>query len=231
VRRWRGGPRFEHFFVWWNFEVSTTDDIRGTAPRSSWRVIALGRKGITALAFGPVLVGVAACGSPHATPAQAATTLVTQGLKAQLSGDLATAASDYQQAIHLDGSSMVAHYDLGTVYDKQGNTMKAVAEYRATLVIAPNFSDALFNLAVDTTGSDPVGAAQLYFKVLSLQPTFAAAWLNVGFILQSEGKTGEARADWAKAAALDPSLAARVPSPAPSASGTVVTKASPSPKP
>jgi Flp pilus assembly protein TadD len=178
------------------------------------------------LAVWPLVIGIAACGAPPT-----ATSLVAQGLRAQLSGNVSAAESEYRQAITLDQNNMVAHYDLGTVYDKQGNIMKAVAEYRATLIIAPNFSDALFNLAVDTTGSDPAGAAQLYFKVLSLQPTFAAAWLNVGFILLSEGKTRAAEADWAKAAALDPSLAARVPSPAPSASGTVAAKASPSPKP
>jgi Tfp pilus assembly protein PilF len=179
-----------------------------------------------ALVLWPLVIGIAACGTPPT-----ATTLVAQGLRAQLSGNVLAAESEYQQAITLDRNNIVAHYDLGTVYDKQGNTMLAAAEYRATLVINPNFTDALFNLAVDTTGSDPAGAAQLYFKVLSSQPTFAAAWLNVGFILQSEGKVGEAKADWAKAAALDPSLAARVPRPAPSASASVATKPSPSPKP
>jgi tetratricopeptide (TPR) repeat protein len=156
-----------------------------------------------------LVAGGAACGSPPT-----ATTLVAQGLKAQLSGDLASAQDEYRQAIHLDANSMVAHYDLGTVYDHQGKTAQAVAEYRATLVIDPNFTDALFNLAVDTAGSDPASAELLYRKVLKLQPSFAAAWLNVGFILQSEGKKAEAAADWAKAAAMDPSLAKRIPVPA-----------------
>jgi Flp pilus assembly protein TadD len=53
--------------------------------------------------------------------------------------------------------------------------------------------------------------------VLALQPTFAAAWLNLGFILRSDGKLAEAKTDWAKAVALDASLASHVPTPAPSA--------------
>jgi tetratricopeptide (TPR) repeat protein len=190
-------------------------------------VIALGRKGITALALGPVLVGVAACGSPHATPAQAATTLVTQGLKAQLSGDLATAASDYQQAIHLDGSSMVAHYDLGTVYDQQRSSAQAVSEYQAALVIDPSFPDALFNLAVDTAGSNPESASILYSRVVSLQPSYAAAWLNLGFALMTQGDLVQAKADWAKAIALDPTLASRLPKATP----TPAASSSPSPSP
>jgi hypothetical protein len=54
--------------------------------------------------------------------------------------------------------------------------------------------------------------------VLTLQPSFAAAWLNLGFLLQAEDKTAEAKADWARAVALEPSLASRLPAkPAPTA--------------
>jgi tetratricopeptide (TPR) repeat protein len=186
----------------------------------------LARQSVGALAICSFAIGVAACGSPPT-----ATSLVAQGLRAQLSGNVSTAENEYEQAIKLDRNNVIAHYDLGTVYDKQGSTARAVGEYRAALVIDPTFADALFNLAVDTTSADPHEAAQLYLKVLSLQPTYAAAWLNVGFILRSEGKAGEARPDWAQAVVLDPSLAARVPTATQSNSGAVTTKPSPTPTP
>jgi tetratricopeptide (TPR) repeat protein len=169
--------------------------------------------------------GLAACGS-----ATTAASLVSQGLKAQLAGDESTAESTYQQAIKLDPNNAVAHYDLGTVYDRQGSRSLAAQEYTATLVIDPAFTDALFNLAVDTATSDPAGAEKLYLRVLTLQPSFAAAWLNVGFILLGEGKAAEARADWAKAVALDASLASHVPIPAPAATAST-SKTSTTPKP
>ncbi len=152
-------------------------------------------------------IALAACGTP-----QTATTLVTLGLKAQLAGDLTTAEDNYRQAIKLDTNNSVAHYDLGTIYDRHNNTSLAVGEYTAALVIDPTFTDALFNLAVDTAAADPSGAKALYLKVVSAQPSYAAAWLNLGFILQAEGDTSEARVDWSRAVVLDPSLATRIPS-------------------
>ncbi len=166
-------------------------------------------------------IGLAACGTPTT-----AASLVTQGLKAQLAGDESTAESTYQQAIRLDPNNAVAHYDLGTVYDRQGSRALAVTEYTKTLVIDPTFTDALFNLAVDTATSDPSGAQKLYQRVLAEDPGFAAAWLNVGFILRSEGKIAEARADWARAVALDASLKSHVP-----AASAGASKTSPTPKP
>jgi Tfp pilus assembly protein PilF len=176
---------------------------------------------LVAFALWPLaLIGLAACGLPppqQGTQAQRAATLVTQGLTAQLSNSLSVAENDYRQAIQLDPSDKFAHYDLGTIYDQQGNHTEAVQEYQTTLVIDPNFVNALFNLAVDTASSDPPSAEQLYRKVVSLQPSWAGAWLNLGFVLQSEGKGAEARVEWAKAVSLDPTLASRIPSTAPAA--------------
>jgi Tfp pilus assembly protein PilF len=151
---------------------------------------------------------LAACGTPPT-----ATTLVALGLKAQLAGDLTTAQNNYQQAIKLDANSAVAHYDLGTVYDRHGAASLAVGEYTAAVVIDPTFTDALYNLAVDTAATKPSSAQALYLKVVAEQPTFAAAWLNLGFILETEGNVIGARADWSRSVVLDPSLANRIPRP------------------
>jgi tetratricopeptide (TPR) repeat protein len=178
------------------------------------------RLNVGTLAASLLVIGVAACGTPVT-----ATGLVSQGLKAQLAGDTSTAESTYQQAIKLDPNNAVAHYDLGTVYDRMGDKAQAVTQYTAALVIEPAFADALFNLADDTASSDPTGAATLYLRVLTLQPSFAAAWLNLGFIVAGEGKASEARVDWAKAVGLEASLASHVPAASPSP-----TPAGPTPK-
>ncbi len=190
----------------------------GPAVAGMERMKQLTKRAVVSVAVLMLAAGIEACGAQ-----QTAASLVTQGLQAQLSGDLTTASSEYQQAIKVDANSAVAHYDLGTVDDKQGNAAQAIAEYRATLVIDPTFTDALFNLAVDTASSDPANAQQLYIRVITLQPTFAAAWLNVGFILASEGQTAAANADWAHAISLDASLASRLPGRPASKAGTGTT--------
>jgi tetratricopeptide (TPR) repeat protein len=196
-------------------------------PGSIRRRMGPGRRGYAALAIGPLFL-LAACGSQSESPTTA-TSLVTQGLKAQLSSDPATAEQDYRQAIQLDPNNDIAHFDLGTVYDEQGQKAQAEQEYQLALVIAPNFTDALFNLAVDTAGSNAPSAEELYSKVVSIDPGFAAAWLNLGFTLSSQGKLAEAKVDWAKAVAIEPTLATRIPkataSPSPEATS------SPTPKP
>jgi tetratricopeptide (TPR) repeat protein len=179
------------------------------------------KAGVMALA--PIVIGLSACGTPTT-----ATSLVAQGLKAQLAGDTSTAENTYQQAIKLDPNNAVARYDLGTVYDRQGNTSQAVIEYTRAVVISPAFTDALFNLAVDTARSDAASAYSLYLRVLNLSPSFAAAWLNIGFILEGEGKTADALSDWAKATSIDPSLASRLPAVAHSSPTPTTT---PTPKP
>lgn len=187
-------------------------------------MLRLSPRALCALVLVPLL-GVVACGS-SGTPAQQSTNLVTKGLAAQLAGDLSTARSDYQQAIQLNNSNKFAHYDLGTIYGRQGNITQAVQEYQTTLGLDPNFVDALFNLAVDAAVSNPPSAEQLYRKVIALQPGNASAWLNLGFVLQGEAKAAEAKTDWAKATSLDPSLVSRIPTPSPSTSA-----ATPSPTP
>jgi Tfp pilus assembly protein PilF len=187
----------------------------------------MGHRSVLAISTFAVLL--VACGAPGASKVSA-TSLITQGLKAQLSGDASTAKSDYLQAIHLSPNNDIAHFDLGTVYDQQRSTVLAEEEYQLALVIAPNFTNALFNLAVDTAGSNPPSAELLYTKVVTLQPKFAAAWLNLGFAVLAEGKTIAAQTDWAKAILLDPSLASRLPKTTPTPSAASSPKSSPTPK-
>jgi tetratricopeptide (TPR) repeat protein len=190
-------------------------------------MIGLRKRPLAIFVLGPVaLLALAACGG---MPAQQATDLVSQGLKAQLYGDLATAASDYKKAIQLDSGDKFAHYDLGTVYGQPGNKALGEQEYDTVQTIDPNLADAIYNLAVNSANSNLPFAEQLYRQVIALQPGWAAAWSRLR--AAERGERGEAKVDWAKAVSLDPTLASRIPTPAASPSPSGSASRSPTPAP
>jgi len=56
-------------------------------------------------------------------------------------GDLEKAESNYRSAIELDISYAPPHRGLGLIYLKQGNTEKALGEFRIYLSLAPQAED------------------------------------------------------------------------------------------
>jgi len=56
-------------------------------------------------------------------------------------------------------------------------------------------------------GRAPAEAEQLYRRLLAVNPMYAAAHLNLGFLLRQLGRESEAGAELATAAQLDPKLA------------------------
>jgi Tfp pilus assembly protein PilF len=71
-----------------------------------------------------------------------ATQAYQEGTKAFLSGDLAAARAAFERAIKLDPSHAASYKNLGTVYQKLGETAKAKKSYEKYLQIAPAAKDA-----------------------------------------------------------------------------------------
>ena len=71
----------------------------------------------------------------------------------------------------------------------------------------PNYLGALFNLAIIRSQPTPQEAETLYQQVITLNPTDAGAYLNLGLLLKASGNSLLAEANLAKAVSLDPSLA------------------------
>jgi len=145
----------------------------------------------------------AACGS---TKHESASTILSQGLAAQLKGDDAAASADYLAVIARQPGNYVAWYDLGVIAQKKSDAGSAAHDYDEALAANPNYVPALFNLAILETKLDPAKAATLYQQILALQPTNAGAHLNYGFLLESMGQTVAGKSEIAHALALDPSL-------------------------
>ncbi len=71
-----------------------------------------------------------------------ATQAYQEGTKAFLSGDLAAARASFERAIKLDPGHAASYKNLGTVYQKLGETAKAKKSYEKYLQIAPAAKDA-----------------------------------------------------------------------------------------
>jgi tetratricopeptide (TPR) repeat protein len=171
--------------------------------------------------LGALALIASACGSSPATstgttvPSGSASSLLAAGLAAQKAGNVSVAVADYKQVIALAptaSTASFADYDLGYIAQvEQGDTAAAATYYRSALAINPNFVNALYNLAIILTTSQPADAVSDYQQVIALSPSNADAHLNLGFIYSSQGKKALAHAQFTKATALDPSLASRIP--------------------
>jgi tetratricopeptide (TPR) repeat protein len=180
-----------------------------------------GKRAKLLLAIGSLAGGawIAGCGGGSAqSDAQQASAALYAGLLAQNQGKTQEAIDDYRRCLAHDPKNKYAYYDLGLIDQQAGRNGSAERNYRTALTVDPQFEPALFNLAILRTTPSPSEAENLYRQVINIDPKNAAAHLNLGFVLKSDGRNDEAAAEFAKAVALDAQLASRVPSPAPSPS-------------
>ena len=173
--------------------------------------------------------GVAACSSK--SEQQLANDAVTAGLQAHYAGDLTTAEADYKEALKHDPTNEYAYYNLGVIYQTQGEPAMAEPDYRIAISIDPNFASALFNLAIIRAAASggPAEAISLYEQVVKLTPDNAGAHFNLGLLLRVAGQTAEGDAQVAQGIAIDHTLsdpAKASPGASPAASGSTAPNTS-----
>ena len=99
------------------------------------------------------------------------------------------------RCVALTPKSKLAHYNLGLIYQKQGDLAKAEASYRRAIAIDPTFAPALYNLGILRTNAGAnAEAIALYRRATKADPKLAVAFLNLGLALNQEGKTAAANA-------------------------------------
>ena len=105
-------------------------------------------------------------------------------------------------------SSWMARNNLGIYLDGQGRTSEALAQYRETVRLKPDYAEAQYNcaLALDALGRN-AEAAGYYRTALKLRPAHAPTHLNYGFDLALTGRAAEAEVQYKEALRLDPGCA------------------------
>ena len=138
--------------------------------------------------------------------------LLQDGLDAVVAGDTPLATRKFRAVIVIAPRSKLAHYNLGLIYQRQGDLAKAETSYRRAIAIDPTFAPALYNLGILRTNAGATAEAiALYRRATRANPKLAVAFLNLGLALNATGKTEAANAALSRALQLDPSLNGRIP--------------------
>jgi tetratricopeptide (TPR) repeat protein len=164
------------------------------------------------LIAGALAVGLlaASCGSSPSSPS-ASDSLVSNGLQAESEGQYQQAQRDFLSAAAQERSA-TPYYDLGVLYQRDlHDPAKAAVEYKRALSIQPKNKDALFNLAVVDTPSQPQAAENIYNQLRLLYPKDAQAYFNLGVLLIQQNQPTPGHILLKKAISLDPALAKQVP--------------------
>lgn len=180
-----------------------------------WRGISVGLAVVLAALIGAFLV-VQGSDDENERSADPTTELIATGEAAYERKQYSLARRSFLSAIARDPDSAAAHYNLGLIMQLvDQNPAGAEAQYRKAIDAQPDFTSALFNLAVLRAQADATEEAiDLYRRTIAADPQHAAAHLNLGFLLQKiDPASPEAQAEFARAVELDPSLANRVPAP------------------
>lgn len=164
-----------------------------------------------------------ACGNDK-TEARKATDSLTVGLKAQSEGRTDEAVKSYNETLVRDPRNKYAAYNLGLINQLAGKPTEAERYYRLTLSIDPDFVPGLFNLAIVRTASDPKEAEELYRRAIKVSPDDPGPHLNLGYLLNSQGRTDEGNAELGIASRLDPRYAQPLPAQEPTTTTTAKSK-------
>jgi tetratricopeptide (TPR) repeat protein len=130
---------------------------------------------------------------------------VDTGYAAYLTGDLATARTDYQSALREDAGNRDALLGLAAVDVRTGRYESAEAAYLRLLQADPNDSHAQAGLiALRASRLDPLATESRVKTLLAADPGANVLYFTLGNQLAQQGRWAEAQQEYFKAYAADP---------------------------
>jgi tetratricopeptide (TPR) repeat protein len=171
----------------------------------------------TALAIAGLACSLGSCGGsapkpPAGTSTASYSTLVHAGIHLLDHGQTSAAEQLFQQAAVKNPRDPVAHYDLGVIFQQDGDRPGAFKEYKLAILADPRYVPALYNEAVLQSAHNAPLAIFYYRQVIRMQPDSPTALLNLGLLQdQTRAQRHQAVADLRRAVRLDPALGARIP--------------------
>lgn len=152
--------------------------------------------------------GSSTSAAPTSAPADdAVSTLVDTGLAQLGAQDVAAAEGTFTNVLAVDPTNVYALYNLGLIAQQGGRDKAATDYYGKALASDPDYTPALYNGAILLEATDVEAAIDAYRRVTELDPTFAAAFVRLGFALVHTGSEEEGEAMITAGVELDPTLA------------------------
>lgn len=108
-------------------------------------------------------------------------------------------------ALEVDSLNAFANYNLGSVFQQQGDLERAVRHYRRAIRSEPDYVQAHYNLglALESRG-DLEGAERHYRRATEIDPGHADAHNNLGNVLRQSGRADAALGAYRAAVETDP---------------------------
>jgi len=163
--------------------------------------------------------GLAACSGSSKNSSTSASTpkasfpvLIGAGMDLLHQGNVSGAGQIFAQAVSLEPSNPVGHYDLGVALQRGGDRNGALRQYRMALANDSRYTPALFNEAVLIAPHNAALAIFYYRRIVAIKPNSPTAFLNLGLLQAANGWPRKiVRSSLRRAVSLDPKLRAHVP--------------------
>jgi len=108
-------------------------------------------------------------------------------------GKTAAAIENLQEAVRLQPSYGVAHFNLATLYAKAGRLDEAARHQEQAVRLYPRFAEARNNLGqILASRGEMDSAAQQFRHALEVDPSLGDARFNLGVVLGKQGRSEEA---------------------------------------
>ena len=122
--------------------------------------------------------------------------------------NLQDAQSYYQKVLELDPNYVDAHYNLGNIFNSQGEYQKAKDCFEKAIETDPNNANAHNNLGVVFEAlSEYQKAKDCYEKAIEINPNYSSGHYNLGNIFNSQGEYQKAKDCFEKVIEIDPNNA------------------------
>ena len=117
----------------------------------------------------------------------------------------------FEQAARTDAANPATFFDLGFVYDRQGQKEKAIEAFERAVALKPNLDRAWYGmgLAHGVLGRHDRAAAALQ-RAAELQPMNPFAWYNLGMAYAALGERGKLAETHAYLDRFDPKMALKL---------------------